>query len=65
MLKVGYDADIVVMDLEGMVVTSDYTNPDGGNRGFRYVLVNGEIAVINDQCTGHLGGKLLRILHNR
>ena len=64
-LKPGNDADIVVMDLEGMKVSSSYTNPDGGNKGFRYVLVNGEIAVENDQCTDRLGGRLLRISHDR
>lgn len=64
LLKVGCDADIVVMDLENMEVLSDYANADGGNRGFRYVFVNGVAAVENDTYTGALGGKLLRVHNN-
>lgn len=64
LLKEGYDADIVVMDLANMEVLSDYAHADEGNRGFRYVLVNGAVAVENDVCTGALNGRLLRSRHS-
>ena len=31
------------------------------NRGFSLVLVNGKVAVENDEITGELGGKVLTI----
>ncbi|MEA4845807.1 MAG: D-aminoacylase [Clostridiaceae bacterium] len=60
LLREGYDADIVVMDTEHMEVLSSYVSPSGGNRGFRYVLVNGSIAVKDDSCTGKMAGKAMR-----
>lgn len=63
LLKVGYDADVLVLDLTNMEVLSDYTNPNGGNKGFRYVIVNGTIVVEDDVYTGALAGKLLRVRH--
>lgn len=63
-IRKGYDADVLVLDLNHMKVLSSYTNSDGKNKGFRYVIVNGRIAVENDRCTGELAGKLVRIRHN-
>ena len=63
-IRKGYDADVLVLDLDHMKALSSYTNSDGKNKGFRYVIVNGRIAVENDRCTGELAGKLVRICHN-
>ena len=63
LIKPGYDADIAVFDYENMKVLSGYANPDGGNEGFRYVLVGGQVAVENDKCTGALAGRLIRVPH--
>ena len=63
LLKTGMDADITVIDLIRLRVGSDYTRPDGPNEGFRYVFVNGQLALEDDVCTGVLAGKLLRHRH--
>lgn len=60
LIKEGYDADVLVLDLENMKVHSSFANANGGNEGFKYVLVNGQVAVENDACTDVLSGKLLR-----
>lgn len=60
LLREGYDADIIVMDTEHMEVLSSYVNSSGGNRGFRYVLVNGNIAVKDDSCTNTMAGRAIR-----
>jgi N-acyl-D-amino-acid deacylase len=67
LLKEGYDADILIIDYERVNYTADYINPKGRNTGFKYVLVNGKIAVKDDQYTGTNNGKLIlanNILHN-
>lgn len=61
LLKKGYDADVLVFDLESINYTSDYFNPKGKNKGFKYVIVNGQIAVTDDNFTGVYNGRLLRV----
>ena len=60
-LKEGMDADIAVIDYDNLTVESSYVNSNGGNKGIKYVLVNGKIAVKDDQCTDVMSGKLLRM----
>jgi len=59
LIKEGMDADLVLFDPETIADLGDYVQPNRGNTGFAYVLVNGEIAVENDQITNTLAGKLL------
>jgi len=59
LLREGYDADILVLDYDNLDYTADYINPSGTNRGFRYVLVNGKVAVKDDIYTGLRNGRLL------
>ncbi|MEA4847533.1 MAG: D-aminoacylase [Clostridiaceae bacterium] len=56
----GYDADILVIDYENLADKADYVNPNAKNVGYKYVLVNGQIALAEDACTGILAGKALR-----
>ncbi len=60
-LREGMDADIAVIDLENLSTEASYVNPNGCNHGFKYVLVNGQIAVKNDVCTDVMSGRLLRM----
>lgn len=59
-LKAGYDADIVILDYENLDYTSDYGNPAGKNKGFKYVIVNGEIAVKDDCFLGVHNGRVIK-----
>ena len=59
LIREGMDADLVLFDPEMVADLGDYAQPARGNTGFACVLVNGEIALENDQVTGTLAGKLL------
>ncbi len=68
-LRKGAPADIVVYDFENLAVMPDEIVHDlpGGEwrriqraRGYRYVLVNGEVTIRDDQQTGVCSGWLLR-----
>jgi N-acyl-D-aspartate/D-glutamate deacylase len=68
-LRKGAPADIVVYDFDQLAVLPDEIVHDlpGGEwrrvqraRGYRYVLVNGEVTIRDDQQTGTCSGMLLR-----
>jgi N-acyl-D-aspartate/D-glutamate deacylase len=68
-LKQGAPADIVVYDYDKLAVLQDEIVHDlpGGEwrriqraRGYRWVLVNGEVTIKDDQQTGRHSGQLLR-----
>ena len=59
LIREGMDADLVLFDPETVADLGDFTQPTRGNTGFACVVVNGEIALENDQPTGALAGKLL------
>ncbi|HKU95619.1 MAG TPA: amidohydrolase family protein, partial [Vineibacter sp.] len=68
-LRKGAPADIVVYDFDRLAVLPDEIVHDlpGGEwrrvqraRGYRYVLVNGEVTIRDDQQTGTYSGQLLR-----
>ncbi len=68
-LRKGAPADIVVYDYDKLEVMPDEIVHDlpGGEwrrvqraRGYRYVLVNGEVTIRDDQQTGTCSGQLLR-----
>jgi len=60
LIKDGFDADIVVFDLERLTDHADFANPTAKNEGMKCVIVNGSIAVEDDHCTGVNAGKVLR-----
>ena len=64
-IKAGYDADIVILDYENLDYTSDYVNPTGKNKGFKYVLVNGKIAVKDDCFLEVYNGRVMRNIENK
>jgi N-acyl-D-aspartate/D-glutamate deacylase len=68
-LQKGAPADIIVYDYDNLAVLKDEIVHDlpGGEwrriqraRGYRYVLVNGEVTIRDDQQTETYSGKLLR-----
>ena len=69
MLKVGAPADVVVYDYENLNIEAPEVVHDlPGDEwrrvqrasGYRYILVNGEITIENDQPVANYSGQLLR-----
>lgn len=60
LLREGFDADLVVFDLQTVGTKADYANPRQYGHGFDYVLVGGQTAVDHDHVTGAKAGRLLR-----
>ncbi|MDR3114366.1 MAG: amidohydrolase family protein [Treponema sp.] len=56
----GYDADLVIFDLERIENHASYVEPRGLGTGFSYVLVNGVVANDHDTYCGTASGKVLR-----
>lgn len=59
-IRPGYYADLVVFDPETFRDTATYEQPLSWARGTKWVLVNGQIAVENEQPTGRLAGRAIR-----
>ena len=59
LIREGMDADLVLFDPETVADRGNYAEPALPNVGFACVLVNGKIALENDQVTGVLAGKTL------
>jgi len=58
-IEKGYYADIVVFDSERIIDTATYDDPMQYPVGIPFVLVNGEVAVDQERCTGALSGRAL------
>ena len=56
-LKEGNFADVVVFDPEHIIDTATYDDPHQFPIGIPYVLVNGQVAVDQERCTGALAGQ--------
>ena len=57
------DADLVLFDPEKIADSADFPGvgqPNGENRGIRYVIVGGEIAAVQGGSTGVLAGRAVR-----
>ena len=59
-LEKGYYADIVVFDAEKITDTATYDDPISYPVGIPFVLVNGQVAVDAEHCTGTQSGHALR-----
>ena len=59
-LREGLDADVVIFDPETIIDNSTFDDPAQPPAGVRWVVVNGEIAVENDQVIGATSGQVLR-----
>ena len=53
----GFFADLVVFDPDHIIDTATYDDPKQHPIGIPYVLVNGQVAVDDEQCTGIFAGQ--------
>jgi N-acyl-D-amino-acid deacylase len=60
LIKEGYDADIVVFDLNEMKDLADMSDTTKLPSGVKHVLVQGDFAMFNEKTTKNLSGKVLR-----
>ena len=60
LLKVGFAADVVVVDMARVKDLATYEEPRRYSAGFPYVAVNGVLVVDGGKITGAAPGKALR-----
>ena len=60
LIRTGSAADIVLFDPEKIRDMSTYEEPKKRAEGFRWVLVNGQVAMEEGVLTGARGGRTLR-----
>lgn len=60
MVRRGMAADIVVFDANTVTDNSTFSTPHAYSAGFRYVVVNGVLAIDGEKLTGTRSGKVLR-----
>lgn len=60
LLKRGFYADVTVFDPEMVMDTATYDQPRQYPRGIRHVLVNGRVAVSQEEYTGVAAGRVIR-----
>ncbi len=56
-IEKGYYADIVAFDAERIIDNSTYDDPRQFPAGIPYVVVNGQVSVDHERCTGVLAGQ--------
>ena len=56
-IQKGYKADLVVFDPEHVIDTATYDDPKQFPIGIPFVLVNGQVAVDSERCTGVMAGQ--------
>ena len=56
-IETGYFADIAVFDADHLNDNATYDDPRQFPTGIPYVIVNGQVAVDNEHCTGVLAGQ--------
>lgn len=59
-LAENYYADITIIDLEEIEDRATYANPKQYSKGIDTVIVNGKIALINDEETKEFSGVVLK-----
>lgn len=57
LIKVGNFADVVVFDPDRIIDNATYDDPTQFPAGIPYVLVNGQVAVDSERCTGIMAGQ--------
>lgn len=60
LLKEGYRADILIIDIDNLKTNENYIEPRVFPEGIEYVLVNGKIVVEDGNHTGELAGKVIK-----
>lgn len=58
-IKVGYKADIAILDPELFAPNADYQNPAELSSGVSYLLVNGDLAIADKKAQSRLAGQVL------
>lgn len=58
-IKEGADADITIFDPDTIIDGPEFGNIDVPNRGIDYVIVNGKIAVKDNQILTQQAGKFI------
>ena len=56
-IEKGFFADVTMFDAERVIDTATYDDPRQHPVGIPYVLVNGQVAVDHERCTGVLAGQ--------
>lgn len=59
-IREGYHADLVVFDEDQIIDLATFDDPALPPAGIPYVLVNGQVAVNPEGCTGTLAGRSIR-----
>lgn len=59
-LKVGYKADIVILDPETFAPKADFQNPAELSEGVTYLWVNGQLAISENKAQSALAGQVLK-----
>lgn len=60
LLKDGYDADLLILDYDGLKVHASFTDPHRKTEGIDQVIVGGETVYKDLEFTGIYSGKLIR-----
>ncbi len=60
LLREGLAADILIIDEKLVTDNSTFSQPHAYATGFRYVIVNGEVAIEDGKMSGKRSGKVLR-----
>ncbi len=58
-LEEGYFADVVVFDADRIIDTATYDDPQQYPIGIPFVIVNGQVAVDQERCTGVMAGQAI------
>jgi N-acyl-D-amino-acid deacylase len=61
MIREGFKADLVVLNLKNIRTPTSISNPHQYSRGVDYLLINGRVAIENGNWTGALPGRVLRL----
>jgi len=59
LIREGYAADILIFDAAQVKDESTFQQPHAYSKGFKYVIVNGELVVENEQHKGTRSGRVL------
>lgn len=60
LIREGMAADILIFDEKAVGDAATFTNPHTYSKGFKYVIVNGEVTVDNGKHTGVKSGSVLK-----
>ena len=58
-VETGYFADLVVFDADRICDLATFEDPQTPPAGIPFVVVNGQVAVDNERCTGVLAGEAI------